>query len=439
MPLPVPEGYRPLDERTLPAYLAGLPAIAERLGGSPADWRAADVGDGNVNLVFLVHGAAGSVCVKQALPYVRLVGESWPLTLERIWYEYQALIECARYVGRRVPEVYHYDPRLYLLVVECLSPHIILRRGLVDGIRYPRFAEQMADYLARSLFFTSNLAQPAEEKRRRAALFGGNVELCRIMEDMVFTEPYRLHERNRWNSPQMDGLAEEIRRDVPLKLAVSRWKLRYMNSAEALIHGDLHTGSIMVTPQDTRIIDQEFAFYGPMGFDVGAVLANLLISYISQNGHATAAQPREEQQRWLLETVEELWERFRDAFLDLWREHGLGDAYPQPLFADPAAQAALAEERKAYLQRLFDDAMGFCGAKILRRIFGLAHVLDLETIADPDCRAACETACVRLARDLLVHPERYRGIADVTAAAAALRRDQSPAGSDLQRGTAGAA
>ena len=46
-----------------------------------------------------------------------------------------------------------------------------------------------------------------------------------------------------------------------------------MGSPEALIHGDLHTGSIMVTESETRVIDPEFAFYGPMGFDVGAVSA----------------------------------------------------------------------------------------------------------------------------------------------------------------------
>ena len=39
------------------------------------------MGDGNLNLVFIVKGPQGGVAVKQALPYVRLVGESWPLPL----------------------------------------------------------------------------------------------------------------------------------------------------------------------------------------------------------------------------------------------------------------------------------------------------------------------------------------------------------------------
>ena len=91
MPLPTPEGYRPLDVTTVGDYLADLLAVADRLGGSPAEWRVKEVGDGNLNLVFVVEGPAGGLCVKQALPYVCLVGESWPLPLERAFFEHEAL------------------------------------------------------------------------------------------------------------------------------------------------------------------------------------------------------------------------------------------------------------------------------------------------------------------------------------------------------------
>jgi 5-methylthioribose kinase len=30
------------------------------------------------------------------------------------------------------------------------------------------------------------------------------------------------------------------------------------------------------------VIDPEFAFYGPMGFDLGAILANFFLAYLSQ-------------------------------------------------------------------------------------------------------------------------------------------------------------
>jgi len=75
---PRPDEYRILHEADLRDYLAGLPSVAARLGGAPAAWSISEVGDGNLNLVFIVKGDAGGIAVKQALPYVRLVGESWP-------------------------------------------------------------------------------------------------------------------------------------------------------------------------------------------------------------------------------------------------------------------------------------------------------------------------------------------------------------------------
>ena len=434
MPLETPPGYAPLDERSLPRFLAALPAAAERLGGRPESWSITEVGDGNLNLVFIVEGPEGSVCVKQSLPYVRLVGEGWPMPLSRAFFEQQYMREQAPLVGRLLPELYHYDARLFALVMERLSPHIIMRRGMIEAVRYPDFARHIARFMARSLFFTSDLALPAAEKKRKVAAFCDNTALCKITEDLIFTDPYMRHERNRWTAPQLDGIAAEFRADAELKLAVSRLKLKFLSSAEALIHGDLHTGSVMVTEDDSRVIDSEFAFFGPMGFDVGAVLGNLLLNYFSQDGHATPQSPREAYQDWVLATVEEVWTRFRENFLALWREQGAGDdaaggdAYPRPLFEDEPSAAALEAEREAYMQRLFADSLGFGAAKMIRRILGLAHNIDLEWIADPDRRALCETRCLRLARDLMVNTRRYADIGAVTAAARDLRREVSHLG-----------
>ena len=83
--------YRILHEADLREYLADVAELAAALGGEPGSWTISEVGDGNLNLVFIVKGARGGVAVKQALPYVRLVGESWPLPLSRAHYEHMAL------------------------------------------------------------------------------------------------------------------------------------------------------------------------------------------------------------------------------------------------------------------------------------------------------------------------------------------------------------
>ena len=158
--------YRILHEADLRDYLAGLPAVAARLGGAPASWTISEVGDGNLNLVFIVKGDAGGVAVKQALPYVRLVGESWPLPLSRSHYEYLALTHQARLAPGLVPDVLHHNEGLALVVMELIEPHIIMRKGLIAGTLYPRFVGDIATFMARTLFFSSDLALPAARRRR---------------------------------------------------------------------------------------------------------------------------------------------------------------------------------------------------------------------------------------------------------------------------------
>ncbi len=428
MTLETPPGYRAHDPESLRAYAAETPAIRDRVGGEPAGWTIEEVGDGNLNLVFKLRGPAGGVAIKQALPYVRLVGESWPLPLSRAHYEHMALVREAECAPGAPPQVLHYDAGLALIAMELLEPHLIMRRGMIGGVVYPGFANALASFCARTLFLTSDLALPAAQKKALIADFAGNTALCRITEDLIFTDPYRIAEGNRWTSPQLDPWAAAIRADADLKVAVSRLKAKFLASAEALLHGDLHTGSIMVTESETRVIDPEFAFVGPMGFDLGAVIANLLISFFSQSGHEARPGERDAYRDWVLGAVEDFWTGFRASFLALWRERPTGDAWPPALFADEAGRLRLEIEREAYMDRLLADTLGFAAAKMIRRILGLAHNIDLEWIADPTVRATAEARALTLARDLMVNTEGFRSIAAVTAAARRVEATTPPLG-----------
>jgi len=410
-------GYRAHDTETLGPALAALPAIAERLGGTATDWRVREVGDGNINLVFIVEGPRGSVVAKQALPYVRLVGESWPLPLARASFEHAALVEQGRHAPARVPEVYHFDESQALVVMEHLTPHIILRKGLIKGTVYPKLAEHVAALLAETLFKTSDLHLAAGEKKQKMKFFCDNTELCKITEDLIFTDPYRDAELNRHTSPQLDALAVQFRRDAPLKRAAQELKRRFLGDAQALIHGDLHTGSLMVTDADTRAIDPEFAFYGPMGFDIGAVLGNLLLAYYAQDGHEARSGERDDYREWILAQITAVWDGFEARFRALWDEAGTGDGFVAGLFADPEDAPAREAARDRYMRALLADGLRFGGMKMIRRILGLAHVEDLESIADPERRAACERRALAMARELVLFGDGVASIREVAPAA----------------------
>ena len=75
----------------------------------------------------------GKIIIKQALPYVRLVGDSWPLTLERAFFEYNALVRQEERDPNRVPAIHFFDRSQGLIAMEYLESHKILRGKLILG------------------------------------------------------------------------------------------------------------------------------------------------------------------------------------------------------------------------------------------------------------------------------------------------------------------
>ncbi|AHG21344.1 methylthioribose kinase [Chania multitudinisentens RB-25] len=349
-----------------------------------------EIGDGNLNLVFKVRDRAGvsRVIVKQALPYVRCVGESWPLTLDRARIEAETLLVHGALCPRHTVQVLHHDSELAVMVQEDLSDHHIWRSELVKGRYYPLAAGQLAEYLAKTLFHTSDFYQAAQEKKAEVSRFA-NPELCQITEDLFFTDPYIDHERNHFDEALLPQV-RELRTDAALKLAVAELKHHFLSKAEALLHGDIHSGSIFVAEGKLKAIDAEFGFYGPIGFDIGTALGNLLLNYCGLPGLVglrEAAAGREQR----LQDIRELWLIFADRFLMLCHQHTRDAALAVPGYAEQ------------FLQHVWQDAVGYAGTELVRRTIGLAHVADLEGISDPEMRAECQRSALSLGRMLIVN------------------------------------
>jgi 5-methylthioribose kinase len=414
--------FEALTAETLPSRLGGTEALTSRIGTDTAGWRVREVGDGNLNLVFIVEGAKGAAVVKQALPYVRLVGESWPLPLKRSFFEYHALKrqEARAGVGT-VPAIYHFDEAQALIVMEYLSPHIILRKALIEGRQLPKIADDLGRFVARTLFRGSDLSMKARDRKEDVALFADNAELCDITESLVFTDPYYEAELNSHTSPQLDGIVAELRADRDLKVEAQRLKHLFASSAETLVHGDLHSGSIMVTDEETRVIDPEFAFYGPMAFDVGMLLANFWMAYFSQAGHE-AGNDRAGMRAYLLEVIVDTWSVFRSEFSNLWRTERSGMLYDRRLFEDRGDALGSEQALDRVLHSIWTDMLGFAGVEIHRRILGLAHNADFETIEDKDLRAACETRALKFGRHIAVNRERIHGLDEINVLAGRLEK-----------------
>ncbi|MEO5757030.1 MAG: S-methyl-5-thioribose kinase [Mesorhizobium sp.] len=416
--------FEALSVETLAARLGDNEALGARIGTDTAHWKVREVGDGNLNLVFIVDGASGSAVVKQALPYVRLVGDSWPLPLKRSFFEYHALTRQEARAPGSVPAIYHFDEGQALIIMEFLSPHVILRRALIDGRQLPDIAQDIGLFMARTLFRGSDLHMATKDRKADLALFADNVELCDITESLVFSDPYFDAKMNRHTSPQLDSLVAELRADRDLKVEAQRLKHLFAANAETLLHGDLHSGSIMVTDVETRMIDPEFAFYGPMAFDVGILLANFWMSFFSQRGHEQDGR-RDAMRAYLLEVTVETWRVFRAEFSHLWRTERTGMLYQKSLFEDQGDRLGAEQALDHVLHSIWTDLLGFAGIEVHRRILGLAHNADFETIADEDLRASCEAKALKFGRHLAVNRRQIHSIDEVNNLAMLIEKENS--------------
>ncbi|MHB1957274.1 MAG: S-methyl-5-thioribose kinase [Sulfobacillus sp.] len=362
-----------------------------------------EIGNGNMNFVFRVvdaglHGL-GSVIVKCTPPYMRSVGSAWPLTAERIRVEHDALTIQHELCPGLVPKVYHYDQERSLMVMEDLWTHTLLRDGLMARQIYPQVAPQIGKFLARTLFLTSQFALDAGEVEELKHRFA-NAELVRITTDFIFTFPFTAHAMNRF-SPLLGNRVHEMWENGDLQSEVAALRTRFNTDGQALIHGDLHTGSLMVTEQDTKVIDPEFACYGPMGFDSGVLMANLLLNLCLHASEGNRTNIIGQYQRELLKIIEMVWAHFHKEFKTLWLRTNRGSG------------RAAGGEVEHVLVEVLQDSLGFAGCEMIRRVIGTSHVRDLNSIEDASRRARAEILALTLGQHLIMERHHAHTIQDL--------------------------
>lgn len=350
-----------------------------------------EIGDGNLNLVFRVKGKSSgkSIIVKQALPYLRIAGEGWKLTLDRNRIEAEAMMEQEKACPGFVPEIYKVDKENYLYIAEDLGAMDILRNASIDMKRYEKFPEQVGKFLARNLFYTSDFGIGAMKKKQMISKFI-NPELCDITERLVLTDPYMDAESNNINPYIMED-AKKVWKNKKVRLETAKLKNIFMTKAEALLHGDLHTGSIFISEDRIVIFDTEFAFYGPYGYDIGLLFANYILNYSSWEGRTDKTQEEiSEFREYLLSSIKNIWNEFERRF--------------QELVANESREITTQVDgyRKYYLKNLLQETIGFSACEVMRRVLGMAHVPDLDLIEDEEERAKAQRLALNIGQEIIV-------------------------------------
>ncbi|GAB4393433.1 MAG: S-methyl-5-thioribose kinase [Gammaproteobacteria bacterium] len=415
--------YQVLNHTTLINYLRQLPQW--KALGESATLTIKEVSDGNLNQVFVAgcnevlpiviqtdHVAQtaqtihiDSVIIKQALPYIRCLGTDYPLSERRMDYEIYALQDLSACAPRYFPEIYHADYNLSVVILQHLTEHTLLRDGLISGVYYPQLAEQLANMLAHTLFYTSSFALEYDAKQLLQQRYLHS-PMCALSQAFIFNHAFMNHETNHF-MPEIAEAVKAIQRDAMIKRAVLQLKYQFSTQAQALLHGDLHTGSLMVNLQEIRVIDLEFACVGPMGFDLGLLLAHLIIAWAAHFERFTKNEA-ESYRHYLLTMIMTLLQQFNTRFLDLWQQRISQTKIPLDM-----TFAQYQGFQLQFLQYVLQDAIGFAGCEMMRRVIGAAGVKDTESISDRTARARVECLLLNIARDFLYHYHVMPSISDV--------------------------
>ena len=354
-----------------------------------ADIVSQEIGDGNLNLVFRLidNNSSKSVIIKQALPYVRAAGESWPLDIGRGEIESKILKIEYDLTDGLVPEIYCYDGEMCCMIMEDLKDYVIMRTGVLDLVNYPKFADQITDFMVKTLLLTTDVVVEHKEKKEMVKDFI-NPELCEITEELVYTEPFGTYERNSMEDFMVDFHKEQLEGDEELKLEVAKLKFEFMNNAQSLLHGDLHTGSIFVNQDNTKVIDPEFAFYGPIAYDVGALIANLIMNYLYTKTREDSDE-KVAHEKWLESAIVDCIDMFADKFLKAFKESATDE------------MAKVDGFDKWYLNEILVGTAGVTGCEMVRRTVGFAHVKDLDCIEDDEKRKWAKQTNILMAKELI--------------------------------------
>jgi 5-methylthioribose kinase len=377
--------------------------VKEKLDMFPVDaeLECEEIGDGNLNYVFRVldKNTGKSVIVKQAGVTAR-ISDEFKLSTNRNKIEAEVLLIQGKLAPGLVPVVYKYDDTMSCCVMEDLSDFEIMRKALIEHKKFPLFADHITTFMVNTLLLTTDVVMDHKEKKDLVKKFI-NPELCEITEDLVYTEPFTdFKGRNDVFPPNLEWVKKELYEDKALRLEVAKLKFEFMTNAQALIHGDLHTGSIFIKPDSTKVIDPEFAFYGPIGYDVGNVIANLIFAWANADATIVDEAERVDYTGWLEMTIGEIVDLFKEKFMKAWKEN-----VTEPL----AKEEGFAEW---YLDTVLRDTAAVTGLELTRRIVGLAHVKDITSISDEKARLRAERICITLAKKCIMGRNHFRTGAD---------------------------
>ena len=201
--------------------------------------------------IFRVDLPSGSICVKRALPKLRVAAD-WRVPIERNRFEVDWMRVAARIVPTAIPKIIGEDRETGCFAMTYLAPddHPVWKDQLRAGVAEAATAAAVGDTLGRIHAATAALAEVATNF---------------ATDDLFYAlrlEPY-LEATARKHSDLASQLAHLVETTRTTK--------------KVLVHGDFSPKNLLIGPAGPVILDAECAWYGDPAFDLAFVLNHLLL------------------------------------------------------------------------------------------------------------------------------------------------------------------
>ena len=334
-----------------------ISAVCKKLNTHLIDPKIQEIGDGNINRVFRVtdDNLGQSLIVKYA-PESAIILPSIKLKRDRGLREGKYLSLVEKILPGTMPKVYGYDEEQCVLIIEDFGDVKTLADSIIEG-KCSRFdAEKLACFVADTCFFSSeytdiSMIDPDE------SIFDFS-DLCLLTQNLVLEQPYYDHPNNHFTNGNELFVKTVVYDNAELIEKVSVLKDTFLNSHQAIIHGDLHFASIFDLKNDIRIFDGEFAYNGPIGFDLGNVIAHLLMSYLRCEVLKTERKVFDSKSDIFAEGIWKFLIIFSNRFSQLLSKYGKSDIFDL--------------QQTEIIKSIISNSYGFAGTECLRRVIGLA-------------------------------------------------------------------
>jgi 5-methylthioribose kinase len=355
--------------------------------------------NGYANNLFLIKNKINNkkVVLKQVLPCVRkaaIENVNIPLPKDRIYSEFYSLKFWRGCCSGFVPEVYYFDSNNNIIIFEYIEGMDLLRSALIKRKKLKNIDNQIAIFLARTAFYSSKYFLD-EEQFNGLSNFFDQSETINIWDDLIFNRAI-LEPDNRAVNPLIKEKVSTFCQDKKIISKTKEIRSVFNNTKSALIHGDFHSSNIFVKNNKVTIFDTEFAGYGLPSFDMGRLIANLILNYSSLLGFEYNPK-RKGYQIYILKFIKRVYNIFKFKLIRLFKME---------------VNSSSVKIEKYFNEYLY-QMLSFISLTIISRLYDEGLCLDLKRIKKLKQRAIAQEFAVRISKKILYNNKTIGNIDDL--------------------------